>query len=543
MRVRRRQVVTVARQAVAKRWWVLFAGLALVALWHLDRLGHGRIFFYDEWSWVLQRRSGAEAWLLPHNGHLVAAPVALYQLLFALVGLTNYRVFLLAGSAVHIAAAALAAIYARRRAGDVAGLAVAAVVLFLGSAWQDVLWPFQITLMGSVAAGLGAYLLLDAERPRPDVGAAALLALGLACSSIGLAMSAGAAARLLVARQWRRLWIPAAGLVGFLAWTAVYGEAQGGLGTLAVLPGYIAKAFASSLAAIGGIDAGWGGWLGLAFLVALVGHVWRARRLPPALAGLVAAALTFWSLTAYARGQYGEPSASRYLYVGAILSLLALAEVLGRRAWRGRSIVLVGAAALAVWGNADDLRFGASTLHDNSIVLRAALAGLELAGADVDPAYCPDPQGAPSIRAGQYFAAIAALGSPAEPYERLPRMPALARQAADRVLLEARPPSVAAGGADPQGRLQVEGAAEARCAQAVAGAALTVVVPPAGLAVIAPARTSLRLRRFADTWYDAVSIEIAPGRPQVLRLPSDASPVPWRARVNGPAVVCAARAE
>ena len=217
--------------------------------------------------------------------------------------------------------------------------------------------------------------------------------------------------------------------------------------------------------------------------------------------------------------------------------------MLGRTTWRGRSIVLLGAAALAVWGNADDLRVGASSLHGNSFVLRAELAALELAGAGVDPAYRPDPQGAPSIRAGGYFDAIAVLGSPAEARERLPNMPALARAAADRVLLEARPPTLTAGGADPQGRVQIEGAAEAHCAQAVAGAALTVVVPAAGLAIVAPTGTSLRLRRFADTWYDAGPIVISPGPPQVLRLAADASPVPWRARIEGPAIVCAARAE
>jgi len=40
-----------------------------------------------------------------------------------------------------------------------------AILLFMGTAYQDLLWPFQISYLGSVAGGLGALALLERALP------------------------------------------------------------------------------------------------------------------------------------------------------------------------------------------------------------------------------------------------------------------------------------------------------------------------------------------------------------------------------------------
>ena len=62
-------------------------------------------------------------------------------------------------------------VYARRRVGDLLALGAAAVVALLGPAWPDILWPFQIGFLGSLAAGIGALLCLDRADRRGDIGA------------------------------------------------------------------------------------------------------------------------------------------------------------------------------------------------------------------------------------------------------------------------------------------------------------------------------------------------------------------------------------
>ncbi len=60
---------------------VLLCGCGVLLLY----AGRHLTFFYDEWSFILQRRGGGvDTYLNPHNGHLVLFSVIIYKLLFAL---------------------------------------------------------------------------------------------------------------------------------------------------------------------------------------------------------------------------------------------------------------------------------------------------------------------------------------------------------------------------------------------------------------------------------------------------------------------------
>ena len=72
--------------------------------------------------------------------------------------------------AIFLASVAVLFVYLRRRVGEWLALAGAVLILFLGAAWEDLLWPFQIGYFGSMASGLGMLLALDAAiaRRRPS---------------------------------------------------------------------------------------------------------------------------------------------------------------------------------------------------------------------------------------------------------------------------------------------------------------------------------------------------------------------------------------
>jgi len=128
----------------------------------------------------------ARAFLTPHNEHLVLFPVGVYKALFATVGLTEHWVYRLTVVGAHLVCVALVFVLARRRVGDGLALAASVLILFLGSAYENLLWPFQVGLVASVAAGLGTLLMLDRRDTRGDISACLLLTLSLASGSVGV---------------------------------------------------------------------------------------------------------------------------------------------------------------------------------------------------------------------------------------------------------------------------------------------------------------------------------------------------------------------
>ena len=66
----------------------------------------------------------------------------------------------------HLLCTGLLYVYARRRIGPWPALLPAALLLTLGPAWQNILWPFQIGWLISLAAGLGALLRSTARARR-----------------------------------------------------------------------------------------------------------------------------------------------------------------------------------------------------------------------------------------------------------------------------------------------------------------------------------------------------------------------------------------
>ena len=551
-----------ADRDAALRWsyagvapFVTLAGLMVLASVAILVKGRGLTFFYDEWAWVMRRRDwNVGVFLEPHNEHLSLLPVTVFKLLFATVGLSHYGVYRVVGLLFHLTCVTLVFLLVRRRVGDWLGVALASLVLFLGMAWNDLLAPFQIGFLGSIAAGLAMLLVFERTDRRGDIAACVLLIVSLSSSGLGILFVVAAFVELLWRPdRWRALWIVVAPLVLYGAWYLHYGHSDAMRSNIPEVPTYTAQAAAGATASLLGLAAEWG--VPLVVLLVVVGALRLARApLTPLLAASVAGALTFWGLTALSRAQLNDPDASRYLYPGAVLVVLVVAELardarLRPAAWVVVG-VLVGGAALSGYGA---LRDGAAHLQDWSSYVRAELGALQLAGVTVDPNYQPDPLRAPDIRAGQYLDAIRGLGPAGDSPDQVRREGEPQRQTADQVL--ARTLGLALGpapvGASPGSSPAVERSAGGTAAPeggclvfrpAGGGALLDVALPEQGVVVESDQPVNINARFFADGYPPTPLGTIPASTRELVKIGPGKSPIAWHLELlpAGPTRVCAA---
>ena len=525
----------------------------------------------DDIGWALDRRSGSL--LRPHNGHFSLIPLLLYRALFATAGLTDYLPYRVMITAGHLTVGALLYVYARRRIGPIAALLPTAVLLTLGPAWQNFLWPFQIAWLISLAAGLVALLALDRGDRRGEIVASAALAVALASSGVGVAVAAGLVVDVLGRR--RPVWIVAAPIALYLLWWLVYQDTDFWRHNVVVAPQFAADAAGASVATVLGltegrldengglVDAGaalvWGRPL---ILVAGLVVIWRLaslRSVPVRVLALLAAAAAFWLLGGLQRAQISSPDASRYLYVGALFVLLLAVELVrGVRAGREIAALAVVLTAVICVANLGDLRAGARYLRQQTAIERADLAALELARADVKPGYKAVAfPGIPfvAVDAERYFAAARALGSPAYRLSELPGAFEHGRLAADAELASIQgvvpKPSRARPGTTPPrvdrvigGRVRSDGGCVRFTPDAVRPAGVTpelqVTVPAEGLLMTAEGGPAgLALRRFAATFPVEPTARLAPGGSSELQPGEDRATQPWHVSLKPGAAVSA----
>jgi hypothetical protein len=385
----------------ARRSTLVFGALAgassIVVLW----LGLGLTFFSDEWAFI-EKRSVLDpsTWWAPHNEHWSTLPILVYGALLQIVGLRTYVPYLAVVYALHVVACAGVFVLVRRRSGPLAGLAAAAIALLLGSGFENLFWGMQLGFVGSTAAGIWALAILDlAPTGRRRVGVAALLTASLASSGIGLAFLVAVGTALSLSPAWKSSWrwmvIPAA---AYATWFVVIGHTGLAIDrqmmtvdTLAAIPRFVAGGFANAAGAVLGI----GPDLSLAAagiaLAAAVGLVIRRRSHRPVLAAACATGLVCqYTLIAATRASVTEHQVdySRYTYVGALLALIALADMAGSVRMLSsplRRRVLIGTlAAILEFGLIWNVRLlfaGRDLFADRAMATRA------LVSVALDPAY------------------------------------------------------------------------------------------------------------------------------------------------------------
>src|SRR5436190_157927 len=524
---------------------VAFALLALLVFVLLYVKGNGMTFYFDEWDFVLRRhRSTVGVFLEPHNEHFSLVPVIVYKILFATAGLDHYAPYRVVALLLHLTIAALVFVWVRRRAGDVLALAGATLLLFLGAGFEDVLWPFQIGFLFALAAGLGAFLLLERDKSFADVAATILLGVSLASASLGIPIALGAGAYLLVRPARRgRLWVVIVPLVLYGIWYADYGKSALKGKNVTAAPSYTADEVAGAVGGVVGLAVEWGRVLAAAAVAGLAVHIARLRDWSRSFVMVLTTAVAFWVLTALARANLNEATSSRYLYAGGLFTLLIAAEVVRGRAFSRRALwVVAGVTALAALSGMNMFKKGADGFRFTDRIVRAEITPLEIGGAHMSPTFAPDPPKAPQIVVRQYLPAIADIGSsPAYTEAELARIDETHRRLADNVFVRGYRLALVPGGARPAGAAPVAlraagariqgGAACVTVQPRVLGAPLTLSlrVPLGGMSLQAPG-ASVTLRRFASGFVGATPL--SGGATQaVLRIPPDRSLRPWYAQV------------
>ncbi len=515
---------------------LLFCGVLLMILSrHLS-------FYADEWEFIINRRGwNANAFLRPHNEHLMLVPVAVFKLLFVTVGLRHswpYRVVLIT---VHLLCVSLIYVFAARRAGRWPALALAALILIPGAAFEDLVYPINLGFIGCCTAAVGALLCLDRKTRGGDIGACALLGVSLASTSLGIPIAIGVLAELAVHREHRRrLWVALGPLALYGLWYIHWGstaQSEVSLSNLPSIPSYGAEAAAYGFAGIANLSVAFGQ---IALVVAaawLVMRFLRGQRMPAwSIAGILGA-LGFWSLAALGRAQLDSPGSSRYVYPSVFFILVVAAAYMrrpSRIALRTGALVAAGLAAMFLSNLGPLINYAAyRTRYDRTYDAR--LGAEMIAGLPSDP----------------YVQAIDQLGSPALSDRQILALGSEDRAAADELLLKIeqsqhrlQPISASTAGALAH-TPSVEGSqgvalaiatafGSAKCLSlrpTVAGGTAEVAVAPGDglyLSMYAGGEVGIRLRRLSEAFTQPPLHGFAHRTgPAALWLPVDRSKLPW----------------
>lgn len=347
---------------------LLVAGVLVTSWVLLVRLVGPVRFYQDDWAFIGRRYEfSVEAILAPHSGHPSMLPALSFLLGFRLFGLHDLRYYKTVLVVVHMATAVAIARRVWRRHGPEAALAAWCIFCFLGAGAENIIWLFQIGLIGGVlffVLACDAFERLRISRRRRDGALVAfLLCCAVMCSMVGAAAIAALGAVILLDRDRRRnWWIPVVPSALLAVWWFAYDPSTGRFAELSDMVDFLWEAIRTSGAAV---------LLGNEFLgVALVaglfllaGLWWRRDRdQTQLLAGLLFVCAFWGSITMGRSNVYtlvGVPSPQRFKYVAAAGILVALADLLPPSRRARHRLVRAGAvlalAAGTVMSGLDDL--------------------------------------------------------------------------------------------------------------------------------------------------------------------------------------------
>lgn len=502
-------------------------------------------FIADDWE-LLVARKGLSAGTVfePFHENIMVGPAIVYKLLLGIFGMSSALPFYVVSISLFLASAVLLFLYLRARIGDWLAFLGALLILFLGAAFEDLLWAFQLGYFASAAAGMGMLLALDREDERGDWIACGLLVVSLAFSSLGLVFLLGAIVDLVLGRRprLRRISVVLLPAALFAFWWLGWGrEAESHLSgeNLTHLLSYVYDAAAAGLTSLMGLATGdgtspdqphliWGKLL-VGLVVGLVGlRIYRDKGISRGLAIALVMALAFWVLAGLNRSEERFPTSSRYQYPSALFLLLVIGESLrGLRVPRATLVLATaGVVAAAVGGVSLMEREHEDRWRPAAEAVRSSLAAVELAGPSADPAFPVTFPPNPTVPAVRYLDAAHAHGSPAYSEAELIGRPEPKRAAADLTMAQALGLALVTPHAE-----------DARCQSLAASAGgetgLTLLHGGFSLEDQSGEPVEVVLRRFAEDGFSVSLGLLESGQKTALTIPPDASEKPWQLGLQG----------
>lgn len=473
---------------------VLAVGLAVIGGW-LMYISRNATFHYDEWSFILDRRGhGLNTLFAPHNEHVSTVPILIFKVLLHTVGLRHYWPFQVLPIAIELVIAGLVYALARSAIGAWAALVPALLVAGFGTAFQDVLWPFQIGYMIPVATMLAALLLIKRRTLGGDLAACALLIVGTFSSSIGplLAIAVGCAL-LLDGRRWVRISRTALlPIVLYAAWSSHWGTAVVRWQRSLTVPSQVLDRISNNLSALTATPDRYGAALAIALVGVLVFHIVTRRYVSQTLVAAAMGALLV--MVAQAMFRPGVV-VSRYFHAPGVLMVVVIVELLAvYRLPRPTTVQAVAAGALALVvvmaGQASAYLNGAQVFGQWGQFTNASLGAMQIAESRATRTFRPDPVRIPQMNTTKYLWAVHTFGSFAPDIAELRRLPENARENADSVLAQAL-------------RITPQPTPRPKhgCRVVVPGrTGVEMRLPDSGLWFSGPVGTVVRLRRFGSAY-------------------------------------------
>jgi len=292
-------------------------------------------FLGDDFAMLTNRYFAAadgnwsQALLLPHNDHLLALPVLVFIGLGHVVGLNSHLAYMLPAIFMHIAIQLAIAIILRKRcASSLTALSAVCCVAFMSAGYEVLMMATNMAHVAPIFLGLYQLILVDRQGgiSRRDILASLLGVIAVLCAGTSIPLIVMIALYLTLQRQFKRaVLIAAPPAMLWLVWFIKYGTLNHGVkgdtqyatfSKMGQIAQYVINGIHGSLEAITHI----GGSSTFIILLCLFGLYKKSVKSPTILMPFCMAvgAVLFYFITGFSRVTFGEPSSSRYVYLGAI---------------------------------------------------------------------------------------------------------------------------------------------------------------------------------------------------------------------------------
>ena len=411
----------------------LLALAMVLSVWLGLSLNSVMTFYADEWDPLLSRSGwGLDQIFAPFNGHPTMIPMAIYKTVQEVFGMDSARPIQAIHAVLLLLMNGALFLYLRRRVGDWAALIGTVMVLFLGAAFEILLYSFAMNFTGAIAVGIGALVALDRDDRKGDIAASFLLLVGVFFSMVIVPFIVAVAAEWALNPRDRRgrIFVPGVSLGVLVVWWLIWGqnsdESTVVVSNFLLLPDTAFDAIGSGFTSLFGLATGYGNepsqpnliWGKVMAIVAVAIAWWRIKVIgsPPRGFLVVAAGLlTYLLLLGVSLSDERQPTFSRF-QLPLVIFILMIASTLLEGIRIGAAWLVAGTVVAALSINA-----GIGLMRERveerwepaGLYVRTWLAGTELAGADALPARELQLRMPVMVGVGHYLDVSERYGSPA----------------------------------------------------------------------------------------------------------------------------------